>query len=77
MKSKFNLAVMIAVASALSRDPSEPLREAVKVLDSPLSEEDKNRLNGLKYFKMPDGTMMPAINERVALKKWNKRNNIK
>ena len=73
-KRKFRAAVMLGVMAALSRQSSNPVKEAADVIKSPLSFEDKQKMRGLKPFIDPDTKeAVWAINQKNAAKKF-KRN---
>ena len=73
-KRKFRTAVMLGVMAALSRQSSNPVKEAAEVIKSPLSFEDKQKMRGLKPFIDPDTKeVVWAINLKNAAKKF-KRN---
>lgn len=73
-KRKFRTAVMLGIMAALSRQSSNPVKEAAGVIKSPLSFEDKQKMRGLKPFIDPDTKeVVWAINQKNAAKKF-KRN---
>ena len=65
---------MLGMVAALSAESQSPVADTVKALYTPMTEEEKNKARGLKYFEMPDGSRVPAINYKNALKKWTKKN---
>ena len=73
-KKRLRVAVMLGVMAALSRQSSNPVKEAAEVIKSPLSFEDKQKMRGLKPFIDPDTKeVVWAINLKNAIKKF-KRN---
>lgn len=73
LSAKARAIIMMRVAASLSRETDSPVAEIVRALNAPMTEEEKNKARGLKYFQMPDGSRVPAINYKNALKKWQKR----
>ena len=73
-KKRLRAAIMLGVMVALSRQSSNPVKEAADVIKSPLSFEDKQKKRGLKPFIDPDTKeVVWAINLKNAIKKF-KRN---
>ena len=73
-KRKFRTAVMLGVMAALSRQSSNPVKEAADDLKKPLTFEDIQKMRGLKHFIDPDTKeVVWAINLKNAIKKF-KRN---
>lgn len=73
LSAKARAIIMMGVAASLSRETDSPVAETVRALNAPMTEEEKNKARGLKYFQMPDGSRVPAINYKNALRKWEKR----
>ena len=72
LSPKARAIIMMGVMASLSRETDSPVAETVRALNTPMTEEEKNIAKGLKYFEMPDGSRVPAINYKNAYKKWQK-----
>lgn len=72
LSAKSRAIIMMGMVAALSRETDSPVAETVRALNTPMTEEEKNKARGLKYFQMPDGSRVPAINYKNALRKWEK-----
>ena len=73
-KKRLRVAVMLGVMAALSRQSSNPVKEAADELKKPLTFEDKQKMRGLKSFINPfTKEIVWAINLKNATKKF-KRN---
>ena len=73
-KKRLRVAVMLGVMAAISRQSSNPVKEAADDLKKPLTFEDIQKMRGLKHFIDPDTKeVVWAINLKNAIKKF-KRN---
>ena len=72
-----NIASVLAVAAAMLRleHSSGEIKQIRR--SKPMTEEAKNKARGLKYFIMPDGSSIPALNQKTAEKKWHRQQNNK
>lgn len=71
--SKLKMMIAVGTMAALSRETDSPVAEAVRVLKTPMTEEEKNKARGLTYFVMPDGSRQVGLNYKTAHKKWLKK----
>ena len=72
LTAKGRAVLAFGVMAALSSETDSPVADTIKRSREPMTEQEKILASGLKFFDMPDGARVAALNYKNALRKWEK-----